>query len=252
MQFVANDIRLEGVEVDVRLDSDWLSRELADAGVRARRGPPGHPHPGEGGRVRGRLSRSGNDIVVRCQVTAAVEADCVRCLEPAKVDIDADLSLLLEPSQEVTKKGRRDDDDEEHELSGDDADVDLYDGETVVLDPFVRETILLEMPNFPLCSETCPGIRPAPGPGGSGPGGPSGSGSVDGSFTTRDAVDPRLAPLGAFRKKLLIDSNPDGFGAAGPATVEDLVAAAAERSVAMGRPVLRSNTHRGNKKRKKR
>ena len=39
--------------------------------------------------------------------------------------------------------------------------MDHYDGETVVLDPFVREAILLEVPNFPLCSEDCAGIQPA-------------------------------------------------------------------------------------------
>ena len=41
------------------------------------------------------------------------------------------------------------------------ADLDEYDGERVVLDPFIREAILLELPSFPLCSEACPGIAPS-------------------------------------------------------------------------------------------
>jgi len=57
-----------------------------------------------------------------------------------------------------------------------------------VLDDFVREAILLEIPIFPLCSEDCPGIRPAS------------SDVVDEEAEPR--VDPRLAPLGALRAKL--------------------------------------------------
>jgi uncharacterized protein len=75
----------------------------------------------------------------------------------------------------------------EYEFSSGEADLDTYDGETVVLDGFVREAILLEMPIFPLCSESCPGIRPSPEAG-------------DGGDTR--PVDPRLAPLGALRAEL--------------------------------------------------
>ncbi|MSP26777.1 MAG: DUF177 domain-containing protein [Myxococcales bacterium] len=88
-----------------------------------------------------------------------------------------------------------------------------------MLDALVREAILLEVPNFPLCSEECPGIRPAP------------DRALGFAAVAPTPVDPRLAPLGAFRKKL-----------GGAATLDDLVAAAAERSAAMGRkPVLRSS-----------
>src|SRR5260221_5997596 len=155
IQFVANDIRLEGSEVDVALDPQWLDRQLGDARVRGRRGP------GQGGRLTGRISRSGiADIVVRCRVRAAVDADCVRCLAPAPFDVDAEISLLLQPSAPVRGAGnghrgghrgnsasqrgktKPGDDDDEYEFSAGEADVDHYDGETVVLDSFVREAIL--------------------------------------------------------------------------------------------------------------
>lgn len=48
----------------------------------------------------------------------------------------------------------------EYEFSAEEAEHDEYDGDTIVLDGFVREAILLELPNFPLCSETCAGISP--------------------------------------------------------------------------------------------
>jgi uncharacterized protein len=50
----------------------------------------------------------------------------------------------------------------EYEFSSEEAEVDEYDGERVVLDSFVREALLLELPSFPLCSEACPGIDDAP------------------------------------------------------------------------------------------
>lgn len=77
----------------------------------------------------------------------------------------------------------------EYEFTADEADVDTYDGEQVVLDPFIREAMLLELPNFPLCSEACPGIGPPPGPKVEAAGG-------------APVIDPRLAPLAALRAKL--------------------------------------------------
>ncbi|MBM4359911.1 MAG: DUF177 domain-containing protein [Deltaproteobacteria bacterium] len=225
LQFVANDIRLEGVEVDVRLDPSWLDGQLRDAGARAA------PGAEEGARVVGRLSRSDDDIVVRCRVSAVIEADCVRCLEPARYVVKSELSLLLRPvvRPPVGARGAAHRHrgaapaEEEYEFGADEAEVDTYDGEKVVLDGFVREAILLEMPNFPLCSEACAGIQAAPEP--------------HERLETPAPVDPRLAPLGQFRKQL-----------GGPTTLDELVAAAAERSAAMGRPVMRSNAHRVGKK----
>ncbi len=56
-------------------------------------------------------------------------------------------------------KGKRRAPPGEYEFSSAEADEDTYDGERVVLDGFVREAILLELPSFPLCSEACTGIE---------------------------------------------------------------------------------------------
>jgi uncharacterized protein len=174
----AHDIDAAGLALDAELPPAWLEQELADASVTARPGAPA--------RLTARLSRSGKDIVVRGRVVAGLSTPCARCTEPATVDVDTELSLLLQPSAErrVPKK------DEEYEFSAAEADVDTYDGEVVVLDPFVREALLLEVPNFPLCSEGCPGIGPAAEP----PPGEAGGAARP--------LDPRLAPLGALRAKL--------------------------------------------------
>ncbi len=218
--FNAADIHLEGVEVDVALPPKWFVRVLNDTEVTPRTGDD------PAGRITGRLSRSGNDIVVRVRVKADVEIPCVRCLEPAGAIVDAEMSLLLQPKRSAreSKRGRRQQQAEEYEFTSEEADIDSYDGETVVLDSFVREVILLEVPNFPMCRESCPGIT---------------SPLAQTEAQEANALDPRLAPLNAFR-----DDD-------GPTTIDDLIAAANERAMAFGRkPVLRSN-HAKKKHKKK-
>ncbi len=89
-------------------------------------------------------------------------------------------------------KGRwsRDGHHDVYEFAEDEADSDTYDGDEVVLDPFVREWILLETPIFPLCSEECPGIRPDPQ-------------AQCAPVEPAPVVDPRLRPLLEIQKKKL-------------------------------------------------
>jgi uncharacterized protein len=189
--FSAHDIDAAGLAVDAALPTAWLDAELEDASLKAK--APGH--------VTGRLSRSGNDIVVRARVRSRLTTPCARCLEPAAVEVDTELSLLLRPEAAPSpapapktkakatgpsaKPVRVEAKPVEYEFTRDEADADTFDGETVVLDAFVREAILLEAPNFPLCSEACPGIR-------RGPAAPPKDAAPD--------VDPRLAPLAAIMK----------------------------------------------------
>jgi uncharacterized protein len=191
----AHDIDTAGLAVETDLPLAWLKEELADANLEGR--APGH--------FRGRLSRSGGEIVVRGALKVELTTPCARCLDPATISVDTELTLLLRAApgehharpSDGGKGGKKPNghgpkpaakepkEPEEYEFTSAEADVDTYDGETVVLDPFFREAILLEIPNFPLCSEACPGIgaaahAPEPEPSG----------------------DPRLRPLRALREKL--------------------------------------------------
>ncbi len=119
-----------------------------------------------------RASKSGADVVVHGTLDTEVEAPCARCLEPTRVKIHSDISVLFVPKTKV--KDRADGED----LSDEEADTFPYSNETIVLDDLVRDEILLEIPMIPLCSESCPGMAPAPQPG-----------------TGDKPIDPRLAPL---------------------------------------------------------
>jgi len=93
----------------------------------------------------------------------------------------------------------------EYEFTSEEADLDTYDGDTVVLDSFVREAILLELPNFPLCSEACAGIAP---------------GREAPVEFSRPSVDPRLAPLGALRGRLSSQPSQDEVNSSGSTSAD--------------------------------
>jgi uncharacterized protein len=204
----AHDIDAAGLSLSAALPLPWLADELEGTGVTGT----------EPGAVTARLSRSGKEIVVRGRIQAKLTLPCARCLAPTPFEVDTELTLLLHPvapklgaaraapakgkaaaeapkaavpkaaaSKAAPPKGKgRAAKEEEYEFSSAEADVDAYDGDTVVLDPFVREAILLEVPNFPLCSEACPGIGAVPASPAEANGG----------------ADPRFAALGALRAKL--------------------------------------------------
>jgi uncharacterized protein len=124
---------------------------------------------GQDGEVEVQVSKTGEDVLVRGAVRVDLAVPCARCLCPVPVQPAAELTLLLEPvsaalpkrkapgsARAERKKPRAD----EPEFEPEDAGWDTYEGERVVLDRFVREAILLDAPIFPLCSETCEGIRP--------------------------------------------------------------------------------------------
>ena len=92
------------------------------------------------------------------------------------------------------RAGSLDGEDEGRVISSDDAELDTYSGEEVVLDGFIREAILLELPMFPLCSDTCTGI-------GLGENVSSGFGEQTSTINTGNAsnannvINPQFAPL---------------------------------------------------------
>jgi uncharacterized protein len=175
------------------------------------------PQPaGSTGQLDAHLTKTGNDVLVQGQIDAAIVIPCARCLTPVEVRPHVELSLLLVPAtgaaaarkpgahgpgapakpgpghgrssgkEHVRVPPRAAKSDDETEFDAEDADIDTYDGEEVVLDRFVREAILLESPIFPLCSEACEGIRPA-------------SDSAQGSEGA--VTDPRLLPLLELAKR---------------------------------------------------
>lgn len=136
---------------------------------------------GKDGKLDVRASKSGHDVVVHGTLDAELEIPCARCLELTKLPIHADLSVLYVPASDLKSKDEKGED-----LDDAEADTLPFVGETVVLDDLVRDELVLGVPMIPLCREDCEGMAPAPQ-------GEESSGEKP--------IDPRLAPLLAFRKK---------------------------------------------------
>jgi uncharacterized protein len=142
MQFKINDIGAEGLPVNVLLTAEWLAAACPDLEAK----------PGDGGlTVRGRITKMGEDYLLRAQLYGALGIACARCLEPARVTLDLPLTVTFVPAG----LGEPADDD--------DPDVVVFPGGEIDISDEVRDEILLAVPINPLCAETCRGLCPVCG-----------------------------------------------------------------------------------------
>lgn len=95
------------------------------------------------------------EIKVSGHISVEMEADCDRCLEPARFPIDSDFSLFYRPVEE----GYGD----EKEIDTGEAEMGFYEGDGLELNDVVREFVLLTLPMQRICSAGCKGICPACG-----------------------------------------------------------------------------------------
>jgi uncharacterized protein len=92
-------------------------------------------------------------VVVRGRARADMTLACSRCIQPIPWRLDADIHVTLLPrAQQPTE--------DELELRDEDLDVGFYADDTLSADDILRETLLLELPTFPLCQEDCAGLCP--------------------------------------------------------------------------------------------
>lgn len=165
------------------------------------------------GRLEVELTKSGREVLVRGRAEVKVTVPCVVTLDPLPFKLEPEILLYLKPSPEDAlggrrqakasppaqdkagksskKKGKRTAKTwaEEPELSAEEAAEDTYSGDEVVLDHFVREFILLELPMYPRRSDLPSAGEAAIGPGPQ-PEGPQ-------------PLDPRLSPLAELAKRLV-------------------------------------------------
>ena len=92
-----------------------------------------------------RLFRQGDyNVYVTADIETKILVECGRCITPFEVDLSTKLELLFSIGSESP---------EEIE-----ADERYYDGETLDLSEDIRQVLVLEIPAWPLCSETCEGL----------------------------------------------------------------------------------------------
>lgn len=137
----------------------------------------------DGGVVELELNQDGTQVLAQGSVTGQVTVACSRCVGPTAIAIDERVyvTFVLEKDLPVREEGA---DDDGVELEGDELDVFPYDGETLDLEPLIREQFVLAIPYAPLCREDCAGLCPQCG--------------IDrnkSSCACERPIDPRFGPL---------------------------------------------------------
>jgi uncharacterized protein len=93
------------------------------------------------------------DIRVRGRLSAKLELQCARCLEPILQDVNREFELLYRPLG--VDAGR-----DELSVTDAEAEIGYYQGEGVLLEDVLREQVLLALPLKITCREDCKGLCP--------------------------------------------------------------------------------------------
>jgi uncharacterized protein len=146
-------------------------------------------------RFNGRLQKQAdNRYRLLGRLSAVLELDCGRCLEPFTLPVNAevDLTYVPHPTNPSPSTGNAATTTvEEIELSDDDLTTAFYRGQVLDLVDMVREQFYLAMPMRPLCRHDCRGLCPKCGT----------NLNVETCQCTTEWQDPRLAVLRTFIEK---------------------------------------------------
>ena len=125
------------------------------------------------------------DLRLRGQLSAELELQCARCLEPVPQRIRREFELLYRP---LGADAGRD------ELSVTDAEAEIgyYQGEGLLLEDVLREQVLLALPLKITCRDDCKGLCPQCGK----------NLNLDQCSCSTDVEDPRWAALKEVRSRL--------------------------------------------------
>jgi uncharacterized metal-binding protein YceD (DUF177 family) len=143
MRFKINEIGDGGLPVNVAVTAEWLASACPDIDAR-----PG----ADGLTFRGQITPTGDDYLLRGELSGDLETPCARCLEPALVHVDTPITVTFVPA------GTEDVEPE----AGDDGDPDVvtFKGGELDLSDELRDELVLTIPFNPLCDEGCRGLCP--------------------------------------------------------------------------------------------
>ncbi len=95
-----------------------------------------------------RLEAVMEGVLVSGTATAALDGECVRCLEPISDDVEVTLQELFVYT-------------DRHDAPADEAEddgVSRLEGDLLDLEPLLRDAVVLALPFQPLCEDDCPGL----------------------------------------------------------------------------------------------
>lgn len=102
-------------------------------------------------RLKLRVEKVGNEVIVNGSVSAVVGLACSRCLKDFRKDFESSLSVVYHPVEELKEE-------EGHEVKTGELDIGFYSGDELDISELLKEQILLGIPIKPLCKDSCKGI----------------------------------------------------------------------------------------------
>jgi uncharacterized protein len=97
-------------------------------------------------------------------------APCGRCLASVAVDVPLDFQMTFVPREKLEGVGERGDAHDQRRspraagsFGTEDVNEESYAGKVIDVDPVVREQVLLALPSYPVCQESCKGLCPVCG-----------------------------------------------------------------------------------------
>ena len=108
-----------------------------------------------------RIESVSEGVLASGEVESLAEAECGRCLEPIEYEIDERFTelFLYEPENKRGKKPEKKSAKNEDDLD-DEVEVRYMDGNEIDLDGPIRDVIILNLPQNPLCKPDCKGLCP--------------------------------------------------------------------------------------------
>jgi uncharacterized protein len=99
-----------------------------------------------------RLEAVMEGVLVTGSAKAALDGECVRCLEPISDEIEVGFQELFVYDQRSHRGG--------HEVPADpeDDETSRLEGDLLDLEPLLRDAVVLALPFQPLCEDDCPGM----------------------------------------------------------------------------------------------
>jgi uncharacterized metal-binding protein YceD (DUF177 family) len=142
------------------LNTDWLSAFLNEHNLVENHTPQGVLA----------LTHEAGLYRVKADLKFSPQLECARCLELFRLSLQTQTQAVFTDHNRCTDKAshsskarsRNSADDWASEdgigLSVDDLEIYEFSGPNIALDEFLLDTMQVEIPDFPLCSETCPGL----------------------------------------------------------------------------------------------
>ncbi len=106
--------------------------------------------------VSGEIRRAGRRVNVNGRLAAKVQVECDRCLKLVDLPIASNFKLKYVTPENYQAQ-------QAVELTEDDLDLSVFDGQVIDIDELVVEELLLAVPAHMLCNQSCKGICPVCG-----------------------------------------------------------------------------------------